>query len=192
MGERYSVIGVAQQQLASSSEPSDNTRTFAECIAKWPSLAVAIGQATSVLPVLPAMNVSIECEAFSGSGYVLVGDAAFFADPFFCPGLATALLSGELAADSIHAWLQNDTPEFPARRYDESVRALFRERQEHAVQTLDESVHLLLGRAFADPHLPWAIPTFVLGLLAGGSSSPTSTRNAAGLMRAARDTYANT
>lgn len=190
MDDRYSVIAVSQESSVNSSEAPDNTQTFRECLAKWSELATAVEQATSVLPVLQAVNFSIECETFSGPGYVLVGDAAFFTDPFFCPGLATALSSGELAADSIHDWLQSDSSEFPTSRYDRAARSLFRERKVLAVSGLDKNVHLLLGRAFADPHLPWAIPTFVLGLLAGSSyRGSNTTHEAANLLRAARDTY---
>ncbi len=189
MGKRYSVIAVAQEKLLAPLEQQEQATIFRQSVEKWSALAEALAQAKSVLPVLSAINTSIECETFSGPGYVLVGDAAYFTDPFFCPGLATALACGELAADSIAAWLGSELPDFPRDAYDGAAKELFGSRQKLALGAPDENLQLLLGRGIADPHLPWAIPTFVLGLLAGGLGFPSS-RDAKGLMHDARGLYA--
>lgn len=60
----------------------------------------------------------------SGRGFLLAGDAAGFIDPFTGEGLHRALVSAELAADSITRWLRGDSHALDD--YDRHLRARFR------------------------------------------------------------------
>ena len=62
----------------------------------------------------------------SGRGFVLIGDAAGFIDPLTGDGLHRALVSSELAADSITRWLRGDAAALDD--YDRHLRARFRNK----------------------------------------------------------------
>lgn len=62
----------------------------------------------------------------AGPGWLLVGDAAGFLDPFTGEGLHRALVSSELAASAIHARLRGETGALDA--YDRAMRRRFRSK----------------------------------------------------------------
>ena len=77
-----------------------------------------------------------------GSGWLLVGDAAGFLDPFTGEGLHRALVSASLAADAVDRHLDGDTDALAA--YDRAMSARFRSKD--AVSLL---VQAFLGRPAA-------------------------------------------
>jgi flavin-dependent dehydrogenase len=62
----------------------------------------------------------------AGRGWMLVGDAAGFIDPLTGEGLHRALVSSELAAESIVRWLRGDASALDG--YDRRLRARFRNK----------------------------------------------------------------
>ncbi len=79
---------------------------------------------------------------FWGSGYVLVGDAAFFVDPLFSTGVHAALYGAISAAAGIRSVLDGDVDEEAAGRwYDNRLRAHYRR--------VNATVRLLYG---SHPH----------------------------------------
>jgi flavin-dependent dehydrogenase len=77
-----------------------------------------------------------------GPGWLLVGDAAGFLDPFTGEGLHRALVSASLAADAVGRHLDGDTDALAA--YDRAMSARFRSKD--AVSLL---VQAFLGRPAA-------------------------------------------
>jgi flavin-dependent dehydrogenase len=66
--------------------------------------------AQRVGPVHVLAEISYRASRCAGDGWVLVGDAFGFLDPMYSSGVFLALKSGEMAADTINAALeQNDT-----------------------------------------------------------------------------------
>ncbi|MEZ5286203.1 MAG: NAD(P)/FAD-dependent oxidoreductase [Vicinamibacterales bacterium] len=80
--------------------------TYAEELARCPSVAGRVAQATRTTGCFATRDFSYRARAVSGDGWVLVGDAFQFLDPLYSSGVLLALKSGELAADAIHAGLE--------------------------------------------------------------------------------------
>ncbi|MBD2361363.1 NAD(P)/FAD-dependent oxidoreductase [Anabaena minutissima FACHB-250] len=98
--ERVSVMVVLFAEKArSSSQNWENV--FQETIDCWQPLAKAIQAAEKVTPTQPVMNYDWEFEKYSGKGFLIVGDAVAFLDPFSCNGVAIGMNGGEIAADFV-------------------------------------------------------------------------------------------
>ena len=192
LGDRVSVVTVLAQAKATA-YGSDRTQLFHSLIATWKPLAQAIAVSEQVLPVLPVINKTWTCRQFSGSGFLIVGEAGVFADPFFSNGVAVAMDSGEIAADTLAACLKQGeawTHEGFAA-YDEQLRTLFQQRQQEAKTWLDSLPLQQLRMSCADPHLPWGVPLAFLNLIAGiGSTNQTRLTTPTSAMTVARQTYA--
>jgi flavin-dependent dehydrogenase len=181
MDTRFSVIAILGEAAARRAGAAP-AQIFHAAIARWPELASAVAGARALLPVIPAMNESIECEQVGGQGYLLLGDAASFVDPFFCPGLSTAIEMGVLAADTVAACPGAHLAAPALAAYDADARALLARKRRAPYEWLDGAE---TARAFADPHVPWILPAFVLGLLSGGRAGGVEH-----VARRARDAYA--
>ena len=79
----------------------------------------AVGGAADLRWAGGAAPVGSRASAGPGDGWLLVGDAAGFLDPFTGEGLHRALRSAELAADAIDSHLAGDTGALAA--YDRSL-----------------------------------------------------------------------
>ena len=55
--------------------------------------------AKKVMPTQSVINYDWEYNKYSGNGFLIIGDAVAFLDPFFCNGVAIGMNSGEIAAD---------------------------------------------------------------------------------------------
>jgi flavin-dependent dehydrogenase len=86
-----------------------------------------------------AAPLGIRAERRAGPGWLLVGDAAGFLDPFTGEGLHRALTSARLAAAAVHRTL-NDDPEAMAA-YEHAMTARFRSKD-----VLSLVVHAFLAR----------------------------------------------
>ena len=71
-----------------------------------------------------AVPLGLRVDRRAGPGWLLVGDAAGFLDPFTGEGLHRAFVSAELGADAVLATLRGDREALA--RYDRSMRARFR------------------------------------------------------------------
>ncbi len=76
-----------------------------------PVIAEQMRAARRVSPVHSAGDYSYRHSEFAGERWLLAGDAAGFIDPIFSTGVFIAIMSGERAADTLHAVLEK-----PARR----------------------------------------------------------------------------
>ena len=70
---------------------------------------------TSKVRILRELSYSTQRKA--GDGWLLVGDASFFVDPFLSSGVQVAFKTADQAADSIHAFLQGGRNFRPFRQY---------------------------------------------------------------------------
>ena len=138
-------------------------------------------------PVTDAVQVALplahRVARVAGPGFLLVGDAAGFLDPLSGEGLHRALVSAELAADSIIARLAGDPAAL--ERYARHMRARFRakdivswllqvflarpELADHALRRMAarDGIRDTFGRVLADqaPATRALDPRFLAGLL---------------------------
>jgi len=81
---------------------------FERALATYPGLRERVGVARRVTPVRGVGPLARRVQRVSGDGFLLVGDAAGFFDPFTGEGIVDALRGGELAAEAINAALLRD------------------------------------------------------------------------------------
>ena len=81
---------------------------FARELARCPAVAGRIEAAEQIDAFRVAREFSYKAEQPSGEGWVLIGDAYGFVDPVYSSGVYFALVTGEMAADSIVAGLRSD------------------------------------------------------------------------------------
>jgi len=74
-------------------------------IARSPWIREHLAPACQAEPVRVTGEFSYRADRIGGDGFCLVGDAFSFLDPIFSSGVFLALVGGELAADAIHAAL---------------------------------------------------------------------------------------
>jgi flavin-dependent dehydrogenase len=89
-----------------ASEPI--TQRFERRLAQLPGVAQALRGAERVTPVRGVGPMARRVRQVAGPGYLLVGDAAGFLDPFTGEGVYRALRGAELAAAAIGRALQRD------------------------------------------------------------------------------------
>ncbi len=73
-----------------------------------PEMARRMKGATRITPVYKQEEMSYDSRRYSGDGFVLVGDAAFFLDPVFSTGVYIGMRCAEIAADEIDLALHAD------------------------------------------------------------------------------------
>lgn len=78
---------------------------FDAALASYPAMTARVRDASRVTPVRGVGPLARRVRRISGDGYLLVGDAAGFFDPFTGEGIFDALHGGELAAEAIVAAL---------------------------------------------------------------------------------------
>lgn len=96
---------------------------------------------------------SYRAEYCAEDGLVLVGDAFAFLDPVFSSGVYLAMRSGELAADAVHAALQEGT--VAAARFDQ-----YAQRVCHEIEAMRRLVYAFYDRAFSFGEFIRARPEF--------------------------------
>ncbi len=92
-------------------------------IARQPAVHSRMKDARRVTQVFSTGDYSYRNRTFAGERWLMAGDAAGFIDPVFSTGVFLALVSGEQAADALHAAL--DQPKRRAKlfaRYDKKLR----------------------------------------------------------------------
>lgn len=100
--------------------------TVDRLLAEFPAPLAAWTAAPLTDSYVAAGTLAHRVKRASGPGFVLVGDAAGFIDPLTGEGLHRALVSSELAAESIVAWLRGDATAMDD--YDRRLRARFRSK----------------------------------------------------------------
>ncbi len=138
---------IGEQWIQSASSPDE---IFAAATASSSYVSDLIGKSKRVLPVIPAKNYQRICLKPAGSRYRLIGDAAAFLDPFFCPGIEFAFFSAQEAVDT----LEPDAPQ----AYEEAVAKWLEGSTSSIYEKIEKSEWNGILRLFADPHLPWVVP----------------------------------
>lgn len=99
----------------------------------YPEMRERAARAERVTPVRGVGPLARRVGRVSGHGYLLVGDAAGFFDPFTGEGIVDALRGGELAADAIAAALEaGDTSAKRLARYDRARGEAFASKRRAA------------------------------------------------------------
>ncbi|MDP1609100.1 MAG: NAD(P)/FAD-dependent oxidoreductase [Chlamydiales bacterium] len=146
--QRLSIGCVLSEQIVDTNSSHD---TIFDCaISLSPYATELIAGAKRVLPIIPAKNYKKICLEPASPFYRLVGDAAAFLDPFFCPGIDFAFFSAEQAVLSI----EENSPS----NYQAALMNWLEEAKETVYQKIAQSEWGALMRLFADPHLPFAVP----------------------------------
>ncbi|MEH2167277.1 MAG: NAD(P)/FAD-dependent oxidoreductase [Nostoc sp.] len=125
--ERVSVMVVLWEEKARSGA-RNLENVFQEAVNCWEPLSQAIQVAKKVIPTQAVMNYDWESDKYSGNGFLIVGDAVAFLDPFFCNGVAIGMNSGEIAADFVVQGLVKgnllDRTEYFLSTYDRQIQDL--------------------------------------------------------------------
>ncbi len=99
---------------------------FAQTLRRFPAALAALQGAERVGPVRGVGPMSSAVSRTAGQGWLLVGDAAGFYDPFTGAGVHSALRSAELVAQTLILALEyGDHPALTARRYRQAFRREF-------------------------------------------------------------------
>jgi flavin-dependent dehydrogenase len=99
----------------------------------YPKLRERAVRAERVTPVRGVGPLARRVRGVSGAGYLLVGDAAGFFDPFTGEGIVDALRGGELAADAIAVALEAGDPSATSlARYDRARAEAFARKRRAA------------------------------------------------------------
>lgn len=86
----------------------DPQTVFDEELEHCPAVKERLEGATQVMDVKVAKDFSYTSRKIAGDGWILAGDAFGFLDPIYSSGIFLALKSGELAADTALAALEED------------------------------------------------------------------------------------
>jgi menaquinone-9 beta-reductase len=100
---------------------------FERQIGRMPGVVEALAGAERVTPIRGIGPLARRVRRVSGPGYLLVGDAAGFFDPFTGEGVHRALRGAEVAADAIEVALNNDNG-IPAG-YEQARNTAFRDKE---------------------------------------------------------------
>ena len=146
--QRISVGCVLAEQAIDKSVVAEEV--FAHAVSLSSYVTDLITGAKRVLPIIPAKNHRKICLDPAGLRYRLVGDAAAFLDPFFCPGIDFAFFSAEQAVLTI----ENEAP----LNYRMAIMKWLEESKGAIYQKIEKSSWESIMRLFADPHLPFSIP----------------------------------
>ncbi len=104
----------------------DPEGTYRGLIARCPAIAERLARAALVSPVRIIRDYSYTSTRFTGSGFLLAGDAACFIDPVFSTGVHLACLAGFLGARAVDRILSGAAPEAEAlAQYDTAYRGAF-------------------------------------------------------------------
>ncbi|HYQ63937.1 NAD(P)/FAD-dependent oxidoreductase [Actinophytocola sp.] len=184
--DRVSVGAVVAARRAGGADPA---AVLAEAIAEVPEVAALVGAATRLLPPIVGRNHTYRCTRFAGENFAIAGDAAAFADPFFCTGIDFAVRTGIEAGRAAAHTLAGQDPVAVADRYGAAVDAALTDLTAGALPRLTSGASAALLAAVVDPHLPSVLPLAALLTHAGGGA--VTEPRAAGLVAAGRSAFAD-
>ena len=145
---KLSVGCVLAEQAVGLDAVSEKVFNYAVSLSSY--VTDLIAGAKRVLPIILAKNYRRICLESAGPSYRLVGDAAAFLDPFFCPGIDFAFFSAEQAVLTI----ENNSP----LSYQTAMMKWLEASKETVYQKMEKSEWGAIMRLFADPHLPFSVP----------------------------------
>lgn len=102
-------------------------RYFERRLAELPGVGEALKGARRITPIRGVGPLARRVRRIAGPGYLLVGDAAGFLDPFTGEGIYRALRGAELAADAVEQALRH--PDAIPDSYERDRRAAFAEKE---------------------------------------------------------------
>lgn len=137
---------------------------FDEAVAQCPTVVRMLAGATRLFPPRATADFSFRVRTMRGPGWLATGDATGFINPLFSTGAHLAMRGGLLAADAIHASL--DEPDAPPERFDAWERELKQGLDLYvgAVQAFYEGD--LATHLFAQPQHPF-LRRAITSMLAG-------------------------
>jgi flavin-dependent dehydrogenase len=157
--EEFKGLGMSPEQFLESS------------IARQPAVFSRMAGARRVTPVFSTGDYSYRNRTFAGNRWLMAGDAAGFIDPVFSTGVFLALRSGEQAADTLHAVL--DQPKRRAKlfaRYDKKLHRVM----DLYLQFVSGWYRHEFAEVIASPtrrfNLPGAVNAVLAGNVEGGFS----------------------
>ncbi len=169
-GENSSVGVVVSKSLLERHWTGD-AQAFQDLIlAGSPGVRARLEGAVRTAPVRSIQNYSYDCGAYSGDGWVLVGDAAAFVDPIYSTGLTFAMRGAEAAAAAIVKGLRAGEP-FTARHfaaYEKKLRAVLGFFKPYIYGWYDPDYQ----RTFKDPKRIGLLMPAMTSMLAGDVFSP--------------------
>jgi menaquinone-9 beta-reductase len=119
-------------------------RRFEAAIASLPAVAARLGSSRRLTPIHGAAPIGHRVTRTAGSGWLLIGDAAGFIDPFTGEGIYRALRSARIAADALAA-------------ADDEIVDRYRAGRRAAFASKDALTWLIQGMLAAPPILSYAV-----------------------------------
>jgi flavin-dependent dehydrogenase len=115
-------VGVVVNGDDSISSEGSLEERFNAMIAAFPPVARRMKDAVRLTPVYRQREMAYDSTRYSGDGFILVGDAAFFLDPVFSTGVYAGMRGAEIAAQAADESLrQHDVSANAFRNYDRRV-----------------------------------------------------------------------
>jgi halogenation protein CepH len=117
------VVDVRRWEALSRGEPE---ATYRSLVARCAPIADRLHHATLASPIRVVRDYSYDSSTFTGSGWLLAGDAACFIDPVFSTGVHLACLAGFLGARAVRRVVRDGIPEVDAlAAYEQGYRDAF-------------------------------------------------------------------
>lgn len=143
-------VGLVIHTPVSGGPRTAPSRVLDDWIAEHQSLAASLSGFTRISPVRGMLPVGARSRRDAGPGFLLVGDAAGFFDPFTGEGIHRALVGGEIAARTALAALAHGFRLDAIRHYHRARRNAFANK---------EIVTMLVQAFVRFPHLlDYAVP----------------------------------
>jgi len=121
-----SVGAVVDARRWAKTAAADAEGTYRGFIARVPTIADRLREATLVSPIHVVRDYSYTSTQFHGPGYLMAGDAACFIDPVFSTGVHLACLAGFLGARAVDGILRGDLDERAAlATFEQTYRGAF-------------------------------------------------------------------
>jgi flavin-dependent dehydrogenase len=119
--------------------PDDVQAIYERAVHSHPLVARTIADATQTSKVHTETDYSYVADRFTGSGYLMAGDAACFLDPLLSTGVHLATFSGMLAAATVTSMVDGSVEENRGLRFYETAYRYSYERLLVLVSTFYES-----------------------------------------------------
>jgi NitT/TauT family transport system ATP-binding protein len=123
INEEVTSLGVVSDRGTNVASGGDVDQFFRSAVSLNSILAERMRNAERLREYRVDGNYSYRMEKFAGTGWLMVGDAAFFVDPVFSSGVSDALHSARFAFEAIvNAFAANDLSESSFLGYQERLR----------------------------------------------------------------------
>jgi flavin-dependent dehydrogenase len=139
-------------------QPGSAAERFNTALSDYPELACRLAGGEPVDAIQGVGSLARTVRRVAGPGYLLVGDAAGFFDPFTGEGIYRALRGAELAADAADAALQGRDPSAVATAYTRARADAFQVKEQltYIIQVfvqLPALMNLAVARLQQRPHV---------------------------------------